>query len=94
MQLCKVEKKTDRLKKYSIAKLKVPEAQKFKIKLRSSDSAARQMMRPPTVMIMIKIKISKMTGRISRKRIKRQLKRFWGFGQGETNHGLVLRVDR
>ena len=52
------------------------------------------MIRLTTMMIRLKSKIWKMTGKRSRKRTKRQVKRFWGFGQGQTSHGLVLRVRR
>ena len=52
------------------------------------------MMRLTTMIIRLKSKIWKMTGRRLRRRMKRQLKRFWGFGQGQTSHGLVLRVGR
>ena len=44
--------------------------------------------------MMIMSKMWKMTGRRSCKLIKKQLKRFWGFSQDQTNHGSVLKAGR
>ena len=90
LRLCRVEKKTNRLKKYNTAKLKVPEVvQNFKIILwnrfscladdeaHNSDDHAQDVEN-------------------DWKKIKQtyQLKRFWGFSQGQTDHGSVLNAGR
>ena len=92
LRLCKVEKNAKRLKKYNTAKLKVPEVtQKFKIELRNkfsclADDEANNSDDQAQVQDLEN----------DWKKIKEtyQKKRFWGFGQGQTSHGLVLRVGR
>ena len=93
LQLCRVEKNTNRLNKYKTAKLKLPEvAQSFKIELRNrfsclaDDEANNRDDRAQDVENDWK--------KIKQTYQKKQLKRFWGFSQNQTNNGSVLKAGR
>ena len=93
LQLCRVEKNTNRLNKYKTAKLKLPEvAQSFKIELRNrfsclaDDEANNRDDRAQDVENDWK--------KIKQTYQKKQLKRFWGFSQDQTNNGSVLKAGR